>query len=91
MILAAFCAIAVDSSAQSKIGENCLRALVRSTLTQSLKAEVSTSRPHRIFFCHIYTEINEFRQILNYVAHMRDLQPVKLALDLIRTNTPRDF
>ena len=30
-------------------------------------------------------KINEIRQIRNYVARMRGPQPVKLALDLIRT------
>ena len=35
--LAAFCAIAVDSSTQSKIGENWLRALVWFTSSQILK------------------------------------------------------
>ena len=36
-------------------------------------------------------ENSDFRQIRNYVARMRGPQPVKLALDLTRTNTPRDF
>ena len=44
-----------------------------------------------IFTCRARTKINEFRQILNYVARMRGPQPVKLALDLTRNNTPRCF
>ena len=43
--LAAFCAIAVDSSTQSLIGESWLRALVWSTSSKMLKAKLPTSRP----------------------------------------------
>ena len=48
-------------------------------------------RPHERFSRRMRTKINEFRQILNYVARMHGPQPMKLALDLTRTNTPRGF
>ena len=38
-----------------------------------------------------WAENSDFRQILNYVARMRGPQPVKLALNLTCTNTPRRF